>query len=235
MCKPLSNYFANCRPAGIWFSILFFLVTIPLSAQTSTPVVDSDLNGDGDLVTMVSLNDLRGVVPNSLGNFYTIDEYDQPTHRVSSLANGSLAITGVTGLICTPDNANRYTISFSPTYSGATGDPISFSVVNEMLPTTSPGPYSLQLYTDNPIIQMRAVQAGSSASYAYNWVAACSTPPLSPPVFSIADVTGVSCTSLSATSRRLSFTPVYSGATGAPISFSVVNEMLPTTSPGPIP
>nr|WP_018621817.1 T9SS type A sorting domain-containing protein [Spirosoma luteum] len=136
---------------------------------------------------------------------------------------------------CTPSGANRYTISFSPQYSGATSAPISFSVVNEMLPTTSPGPYSLHLYTDNPSIILKASQTGTDgeASFVYNWLSACGNAPVLPPSFTIVDVTGVSCTSLSATSRRLSFTPVYSGATGAPISFSVVNEMLPTTSPGP--
>ena len=51
--------------------------------------------------------------------------------------------------------------------------PISFSVVNEMLPTTNPGPYTLNLYTDNPTITLSAVQSGVSSTFAYNWLAAC--------------------------------------------------------------
>ncbi len=85
-----------------------------------------------------------------------------------------LTITGVNGISCTPLSATARRVSFTPTYSGGTGAPISFSVVNEMLPTTSPGPYNLTLYTDNPIIQLRAMQAGISTSYAHNWMATCS-------------------------------------------------------------
>ena len=55
------------------------------------------------------------------------------------------------------------------------GQPISFSVVNELSPTTNAGPYSLNLYTDNPVITLKATQTGTagSASFAYNWLNAC--------------------------------------------------------------
>jgi hypothetical protein len=45
-----------------------------------------------------------------------------------------------------------------------------------MLPTTSPGPYTLRLYTDNPAITLKATQTGTpaEASFAYNWLAVCS-------------------------------------------------------------
>jgi hypothetical protein len=44
-----------------------------------------------------------------------------------------------------------------------------------MLPTTNPGPYTLTLYTDNPIITLKAVQSGTAgeASFSYNWLALC--------------------------------------------------------------
>jgi hypothetical protein len=41
------------------------------------------------------------------------------------------------------------------------------------MPTTNAGPYSLNLYTDNPTISLRAEQAGTVVTYAYNWLAAC--------------------------------------------------------------
>ena len=215
------------------------------------------------------------------------------------------------------------------------GQPIAFQVVNESIPTTDPGPYSLTLYRDNPVITLRASQTGSNGpvTFAYNWLAACSnlgqentaprlnepvasqtavvgqtynlnlvntfidqeTPdqitlwasglpagltlsgkqitgsvsstvgspysvtltatdggglrtstsfmltvvpaPVTPPPptssFSITGVTTVSCQVLPAGQRRLTFSPQYAGLDGSPVSFSVVNEMLPTTSPGP--
>jgi hypothetical protein len=68
-----------------------------------------------------------------------------------------------------------YSSLVSPQYSGQTSDPISFSVVNEMLPTTS-GPYSLRVYTDNPSLTLTAQQGSSTASYVYNWLAMCNSP-----------------------------------------------------------
>ncbi|MBD2699531.1 hypothetical protein IC229_02710 [Spirosoma sp. BT702] len=55
----------------------------------------------------------------------------------------------------------------------------NFWVVNELVPTTAPGPYSLQLYNDNPTIVLKARQEGSpgEASFTYNWLASCGTPP----------------------------------------------------------
>jgi hypothetical protein len=90
---------------------------------------------------------------------------------------GVFTITSVTTVDCSPVSANRFLISFSPQYAGITGQPISFEVVNELLPTSAPGPYTLSLYTDNPILSLKAIQQGSPApaTYSYNWLAACQT------------------------------------------------------------
>ncbi|WP_338874733.1 putative Ig domain-containing protein [Spirosoma sp. SC4-14] len=87
------------------------------------------------------------------------------------------AITAVTTVSCTPIVPNRFSVSFTPRYSGLNGQPISFQVVNELIPTTESGPYTLQLYTDNPTITLTAIQSGNSSesSYMYNWLAACQT------------------------------------------------------------
>ena len=87
--------------------------------------------------------------------------------------SGPFAITGVTTVSCATVSAGLRTVSFTPLYSGLNGSPVSFSVVNEMLPTTAPGPYSLNLYTDNPVITLKAVQSGSESSFVYNWLTAC--------------------------------------------------------------
>lgn len=72
-------------------------------------------------------------------------------------------------------SAGQRQLSFTPQYAGLSGQPISFRVVNEMLPTTAPGPYSLQMYTDNPSIVLKATQTGTAgeASFVYSWFAAC--------------------------------------------------------------
>ena len=241
---------------------------------------------------------------------------------------GSFAITGVTMVNCQladPDRG-RYQVSFSPQYSAANANPISFSVVNELLPTTSTGPYSLRLYSDNPAITLVANQPGNAeARYRFAWLQACPSgtspnrppttsgisnqtllqqqpyqlrltdyvtdpdgqvltfqasglptglslngslisgsptstgvstvgvtaldpgglsvsttfqvqvnpQPSSPSGFTIVGVSLVSCEVISAGARRLTFTPQYGGLNGSPVSFSVVNEMLPTSQPGP--
>ncbi len=243
----------------------------------------------------------------------------------------TFSITGVTTVSCQVVSAGQRRVSFTPRYAGLDGSPVSFSVVNEMLPTTAPGPYTLNLYTDNAVITLRAVQSGISSSFAYNWLSACSsstantpptvaspvspqsatvgigytlslagvftdaetpnslvlsvtglpaglnfvapstisgtpsmsgvstvtvtatdpggmmastsftltvspaggTPPPPSGTFSITSVQTVSCQVLSAGQRRLTFTPQYAGLNGAPVSFSVVNELPTTTNPGP--
>ena len=96
------------------------------------------------------------------------------------------AITGVTTVSCDTVTAGERRLTFTPQYSGLSGQPVSFSVVSELNPTTSPGPYTLRLYTDNPVITLKATQSGTSgeASFAYNWLAACNgggTPPANQP------------------------------------------------------
>ena len=86
---------------------------------------------------------------------------------------GTFSITGVTTVSCQVISAGQRQVSFTPRYAGLDGSPVSFSVVNEMLPTTNPGPYTLNLYTDNPAITLSAVQSGVSSTFVYNWLAAC--------------------------------------------------------------
>ncbi len=86
---------------------------------------------------------------------------------------GTFSITGVQTVSCQVLSAGQRRVTFNPQYAGLDGSPVSFSVANELLPTTAPGPYSLDLYTDNPVITLRAVQSGVSSSFAYNWLAVC--------------------------------------------------------------
>ena len=174
------------------------------------------------------------------GTGYGFIQADKALQALQTITS-TFSITGVTTVSCATVSAGLRTLTFTPQYSGLNGQPVSFSVVNEMLPTTAPGPYTLNLYIDNPTITLKATQTGTpgEASFVYNWLVACggsTTPPPTPPTsgpFSITGVTTVSCSPVSAGARLLTFNPEYSGVNGQPISFSVVNEMLPTTAPGP--
>ncbi|WP_460952551.1 putative Ig domain-containing protein, partial [Spirosoma daeguense] len=88
---------------------------------------------------------------------------------VSVTASVPFAITGVNPLTCTQISNNRYDISFTPLYSGLNGQSVNFWVVNELFPTTASGPYSLQLYTDNPTIVLKATQGGSLGESSFTY------------------------------------------------------------------
>jgi hypothetical protein len=254
-------------------------------------------------------------------------------------ANCGFAISGVTTIRCETVNVARgeQRVSFTPQYTGLTGEPLSFSVVNELGSTTAAGPYTLRLYTDNPVITLVAQQGSATTSFRYNWLAGCngSTPPVdslnTPPVvvspiggqtatvgqpfsyvipagtfsdaqtptqltlsvaglpaglvftapstisgtpsvsgtspvtvtatdpgglsastsfvltvqgsevvvppsgFALSGVTTIRCETVDAArgERRVSFMPQYTGLTGEPVSFSIVNELGSTMAAGP--
>ncbi|GAB3717709.1 hypothetical protein GCM10027592_60000 [Spirosoma flavus] len=278
-------------------------------------------------VTGTSMVSLTAVDPGGLSATTSFMLTIQPA---SVTASAPFAITGVNPITCTQVANNRYEISFTPRYSGLNGQTVTFWVVNELVPTTAPGPYSLQLYNDNPTIVLKARQDGTAGevSFTYNWLANCGAPPqpntpprvniplsnqtarvgqefgytipqltftdnetpqslvlsvsglpagmnFSPPTqiggvpsvsgvssvtvtatdpsglsvsttfsltvlpanapvgFAITGVQTLSCVSLDVNRRSITFTPQYSGLDGSPVSFSVVNEMLPTIAPAP--
>ena len=72
----------------------------------------------------------------------------------------------------------------------------------------------------------------ASTSFTLTVNPAAGTPPPPTGTFSITGVQTISCEVLSAGQRRLTFNPQYAGLDGSPVSFSVVNELAPTTSTG---
>ncbi|GAB3566502.1 hypothetical protein GCM10027578_15510 [Spirosoma luteolum] len=191
------------------------------------PIDDELVEGDESIVITLLDGDAYDPDPTASTTSVTIKDKAQTTFGIS----------GATTLSCESLPGNRHRLIFTPQYALATESPISFSVVNEMVPTTQPGPYTLLLYTDNAVVTLVASQGGTTARFQYNWLAACLTTPATPPPpapgFAITGVTTVQCDVLSQTSRQLVFTPQYSGASGTPIQFYVVNETVPTTAPGP--
>lgn len=90
---------------------------------------------------------------------------------------GGFTMVGVSMVSCKVLSGGLRRLTFTPQYSGVSGAPISFSVVNELSPTTNAGPYSLNLYTDNPILTLKATQEGTAgeASLTYPWLNACTS------------------------------------------------------------
>ncbi|PRY28522.1 putative secreted protein (Por secretion system target), partial [Spirosoma oryzae] len=86
------------------------------------------------------------------------------------------SITSVSLTGCEQVTASERRVTLLPNYAGLTGEVIRFRVANEIDATTSAGPYTLRLYTDNPVISLRAIQgSGAEVSYSYNWLAACTS------------------------------------------------------------
>ncbi|QIP14209.1 T9SS type A sorting domain-containing protein [Spirosoma aureum] len=90
-------------------------------------------------------------------------------------STATFAIVGVSGISCMPQSDGKNAITFTPQYTGLTGQSVTFSVTNELPPTTAPGPYTLNLYSDNPAVTLKARQEGTTeeASYVFNWKLAC--------------------------------------------------------------
>ena len=175
------------------------------------------------------------------GTGFGFIQADKALQRIGTLTLNTFAITAVTTVRCETVTAGLRRVTFTPQYTGLSGQPVSFSVVNEFLPTTNPGPYTINLYTDNPIITLKATQTNppTEASFTYNWLQACNNPSPNPPVdpnpgsLVIVAVTTVRCETVTAGLRKVTFTPQYSGINGQPITFDVINEMLPVTTSGP--
>jgi hypothetical protein len=106
--------------------------------------------------------------------------------------SAGFTIVGVTTVSCQTLSAGQRQVQFLPQYGGVTGQPITFEVTNELVPTQQAGPYTLTLYTDNPVINLQATQTGSPtpATYRYNWLAGCGTTPTTPPSANRAPVVG---------------------------------------------
>lgn len=129
---------------------------------------DSGLGFFGGTVLTIFNNILYGRYLD-VNNIFHLVRIDNNT------VNLPLSISSIENTNCNQIGENKFSFSFTPKYTGSTGQPITFSVINEMEPTTSPGPYKLSLYRDNPVITLRATQAGSSgeARYEVNWYRYC--------------------------------------------------------------
>ena len=158
----LKNYFSDPDQQPLTFSAQ----GLPAGLNLTGSVISGTPSVTGVSTINISAVDPGGL---SVGTSYVLTVNPAP-----ALPTG-FAITGVSTVSCEVLRPDKRRITFTPQYSGVNGTPISFSVVNEKLPTTDAGPYSLELYTDNPIITLSAQQGATVARYAYNWLTVCNT------------------------------------------------------------
>jgi len=148
----------------------------------------------------------------------------QADKALQSLGGSTLVITGVNTLSCVSRAGAERQLTFNPQYSGSNGQPIVFRVVNEKDATTDVGPYTIRMYTDNPVITLRAEQAGATgtASFNYNWLAACdaATTTNRPPIFNgVPTLTGTTGTPFRYAVPATAFTD----PEGQPMTFTMTN------------
>ncbi len=103
-----------------------------------------------------------------------------PTQTPTTPTTTGFAFSGVNTVRCETVSATERRITFTPQYSGLNGQPVSFWAAGLMMPTTSPGPYTRNIFIDSPTVTLQAQQSGNTVSYTYNWLTACGNPTNTP-------------------------------------------------------
>ena len=165
-CAPTTNQYALAGTISLTNAVSSSLLVTDGTVNKIIPVTAGQISASFSLTGLTSGSGSHTVIVSDMG--YTPAPPTSPAQ---------IAIVGVTTVNCLTLSAGLRQILFTPQYAGSSNEPVSFSVINELLPTTNPGPYSLKLYTDNPMITLYAQQGGSNTSFRYNWLQACATNP----------------------------------------------------------
>ena len=166
----------NCNPTTNQYA-LAGIITLTNAVSSSLLVTDGSINKiipvtAGQTTASFSLTGLT-----SGSGSHTVIVSDMVYKPGPTTSPAHIAIVGVTTINCLTLSAGLRQVLFTPQYAGLNSEPVSFSVTNELLPTSNPGPYSLKLYVDNPTVTLYAQQGGSHDSFRYNWLQACATNP----------------------------------------------------------
>lgn len=135
----------------------------------------------------------------------------------------SFSITGVTNVSCTAITTTKRRLTFTPQYTGLTGQPVSFAIPNETPPTYNPGPYTLNLYVDNPTLTLKATQTGTigESSFVFHWLGYC---PTGARMASSELHSELTITAIPNPSFSQSIDVEVKGTAGQPVDFQVVDE-----------
>ncbi len=164
-CAPATNQYSLSGTLSLTNAVAATLTITDGNANTTLNVTNGQTTASFSLTGLPSGSGLRTVTVSGAG-------YDPGSTTATS---GSFAITGVNTSNCTVISATQRRVRFTPQYSGTNGSPITFAMVGQMLPTTTPGPYTLNLYLDNPAIGISAQQGNQQSSFTYRWLEACNS------------------------------------------------------------
>ena len=212
-CNPATNRYTLTGTITLTNAVSSSLLITDGTINKILPVTAGQTTASFDFTGLTSGSGSHTVIVSDMG-YTTPAPINSPAH---------IAIVGVTTVNCLTLSAGLRQVLFTPQYAGLTNEPVSFSVANELLPTTNPGPYSVKLYTDNPMITLYAQQGGSHDSFRYNWLQACSTNPGS-------TTTGVGYTPVSAVYQAPASCSVSAPASGpAPTASALALTVRPET------
>ncbi|WP_162388943.1 leucine-rich repeat domain-containing protein [Spirosoma endbachense] len=159
----LTNYFSDPDGQALTFSV----TGLPAGLNLNGSLISGTPSSTGVSSVQITALDPGGL---SAQTSFQLTVNPMPT------SPAGFTIVGVSTVSCAVLSPGLRRVTFTPQYGGTDSSPISFSVVNELVATTNPGPYSLNLYTDNPAITLTAKQGGSLASFVYNWLSVCNPP-----------------------------------------------------------
>ncbi|MBD2704464.1 leucine-rich repeat domain-containing protein [Spirosoma sp. BT702] len=177
LANAIPSQFANLGTA--------FSYVIPATTFTDAETPNSltlSVAGLPAGLSFVSPNTISGTPSTTVGSPFTVTVVATDSGGLAASTSFSLtvqptsfSIVKVIMLDCNHVGYYERRINFEVSYSGTNGQPISVSVVNEMNSTTIIEPYQLNLFTDNPVIVLRARQQGTpgEATFNYNWLTNC--------------------------------------------------------------
>ncbi|GAB4029302.1 hypothetical protein [Spirosoma gilvum] len=155
----LANYFAD--PDG---NPLTFIVSgLPSPLNVTGAIISGTPSSTGSFPISVTAVDPGGLFVSTTFQL-SVNETTPPAQPFALI---SVNMTGCQNL-----GGNQRQVTFTPQYTGLTGETIVLAMTNGYI-TTQPGPYTQTLSTDQPLLTLIAQQGGTTSSYNYNWLSAC--------------------------------------------------------------
>ena len=164
-CAPATNQYTLSGTLSLTNAVASSLTITDGTANTTLNVSAGQTSASFSLAGLASGSGVHTVTVSGAGY--------SPTSTTTP--SGSFAIAGVNTISCTTLSATQRRVSFNPQYSGTNGSPITFAMVGLIAPTTTAGPYTLNLYIDNPSLAITAQQGNVQSSFTYKWLEVCNS------------------------------------------------------------